>query len=592
MILNSLTAEQRIAVKKEGHVLLSACPGSGKTRTIIHKLAYESSKLDENSKKKVVAVTFTVRASDEIFTRLHEMAIDTSRIWSGTLHSFCLEWILKPYSCYIPELQNGYTIADEAFKISLLNVLKRKYKLESYEDINTRFRRNGEHSESNNLKILLLKDYYLELKNKKLIDFDLLLHYSYKLLITYPKIGKVLSNLFHLICVDEYQDTQDLSYAIVCNIINAGNSKTSLFLAGDMDQAIYHSLGGVAKSKIEIEVELNNQQVTELSLSGNFRSTQRIVDYYNSFQTSPISITAKGNNANDQGVISYNNIVNKDDLVDEIAKLIQKNIDNNVIESEICILFPQWWLITSITKKLKSLLPDVNFDASGLAPMSKSRDNFWYKLSRLFLTEPSPTIYSLRYKWARELMDKFHEHTGMEFPETYNTERNILRLTNSIVSEETEAVPYLEDCFNQFIAKLVLDLNSFGTLKNDLNVYLRSVRSRLSDTDYTVPSDIESFKSLYKERSGIVINTCVGIKGEEFETVIAFGLLEGYLPHWNDIFRSSDNGLKSANKLMYVICSRAKKNLHLLSERGRTTKGGKYLISTPVLHGKSYMYDK
>ena len=82
------------------------------------------------------------------------------------------------------------------------------------------------------------------------------------------------------------------------------------------------------------------------------------------------------------------------------------------------------------------------------------------------------------------------------------------------------------------------------------------------------------------------------IKGEEFETVIAFGLLEGYLPHWNDIFRSSDNGLKSANKLMYVICSRAKKNLHLLSERGRTTKGGKYLISTPVLHGKSYMYDK
>ncbi|NRD71029.1 ATP-dependent helicase [Psychrobacter okhotskensis] len=585
MILNSLTLEQKLAVQQDGHVLLSACPGSGKTRTIIHKLAYESSRLDENSKKKVVAVTFTVRASDEIFNRLNRMSIDSSRIWSGTLHSFCLEWILKPYSCYLLELQNGYTIADEAYKISLINDLKKKYRVDLYID-NTRLDRNGCFVESDNRKKTILNYYHQDLKEQKLIDFDLLLYYSYQLLVTHPKIGRVLSNLFHLICVDEYQDTQDLSYAIICNIINADNGNTSLFLAGDIDQAIYHSLGGVAKNKTEIESELNGQKIIEISLTGNFRSTQRIIDYYNSFQSNPIRIIAQGANANEQGVISYNNTVNKDELINEIVRLIKESINNGVAENEICVLFPQWWLITSITGKLKSLLPDVNFDASGLAPMSKNRDNFWYKLSHLFLTESSPTIYSLRYKWAKELIDKFHEHTGTEFPEPYYIERNLLRLTNLITSDKTDVVSYLEDCFLQFANKLNLNSKKYPSLGESWKVYFKNIKSRLNDRSYNVPSDIDSFKKLYKERGGIVINTCMGIKGEEFETVIAFGLLNGYIPHSNE---SSPH--HASNKMMYVISSRAKKNLHLISETGRMIRYSNS-VATPVLSSKRYRYDK
>ncbi|MBH0066064.1 UvrD-helicase domain-containing protein [Psychrobacter sp. SZ93C1] len=585
MILNNLTREQKLAVQQDGHVLLSACPGSGKTRTIIHKLAYESSRLDDNSKKKVVAVTFTIRASDEIFNRLNRMSIDSSRIWSGTLHSFCLEWILKPYSCYLLELQNGYTIADEAYKISLINDLKEKYRVNLYID-NTRLDRNGSFVESDNRKKAILNYYHQDLKEQKLIDFDLLLYYSYQLLVTYPKIGRVLSNLFHLICVDEYQDTQDLSYAIICNIINANNGNTSLFLAGDIDQAIYHSLGGVAKNKTEIESELNGQKIIEMSLTGNFRSTQRIIDYYNSFQSNPIPIIAQGANANEQGVISYNNTVNQDELVNELVRLIQENINNGIAENEICVLFPQWWLITSITGKLKSLLPDVNFDASGLAPMSKNRDNFWYTLSHLFLTESSPTIYSLRYKWAKELIDKFHEHTGTEFPEPYYIERNILRLTNSITSDKTEVVSYLEDCFFQFANKLNLDSKKYPSLGESWKVYFKNIKLRLNDRSYNVPSDIDSFKKLYKERGGIVINTCMGIKGEEFETVIAFGLLNGYIPHSNEA-----SPHHASNKMMYVISSRAKKNLHLISETGRMIRDSNG-VATPVLSNKRYTYDK
>jgi superfamily I DNA/RNA helicase len=113
MSLDDLNDEQKIAVKQDGNVLLTACPGSGKTRVLIYKLSHELLHYEEKSKKRIIALTFTVRASEEIFRRLNAMGIKSDRIWSGTLHSFCLEWILKPYSSYLPELNNGYSIADK-----------------------------------------------------------------------------------------------------------------------------------------------------------------------------------------------------------------------------------------------------------------------------------------------------------------------------------------------------------------------------------------------------------------------------------------------------------------------------------------------
>jgi superfamily I DNA/RNA helicase len=195
VILTKLNNEQIIAVQQNGHVLLTACPGSGKTRVIIHKLAYELSKLSEHSKKRVAALTFTVRASEEIFRRLNAMGINSNRIWSGTLHSFCLEWIIKPHSCYLPELRNGYSIADETFCFDLLNALKVKYKLKPIDPVNLRFNRDGSFVEPKSVQKNLLKEYHKILKEKRLIDFDLLLYYSYRILVIHPKIQVTLSNL-------------------------------------------------------------------------------------------------------------------------------------------------------------------------------------------------------------------------------------------------------------------------------------------------------------------------------------------------------------------------------------------------------------
>lgn len=588
MILDKLSDEQRKAVEEQGNVILTACPGSGKTRVIIHKLAHEVVKIPENSKKKIVALTFTVRASEEIFRRLNAMGINNNRIWSGTLHAFCLEWILKPYSSYLPELKNGYSIADETFCSDLISSLKEKYGLRQIDPVNLRFNRDGSFTELKSIQKKLLTEYHETLKAKKVIDFELILLYSYHLLSRFPKIAQTLSNIFKLICVDEYQDTQDLLYAIICSIVNAG-SNTSLFLVGDTDQAIYTSLGGVAKSIDEIKLEINGKKIIPLTLTGNYRSSQRIIDFYRHFQSQEIEIKALGVNADRKGMITLNNTIVQIKVVNEIARLIQLNLDKGIPENEICVLVPQWWLMTSISRKLRALLPNVHFDASGLAPMSRNRENIWYKLSRLFLTQPSPKIYSARYRWASELIDLFRSHTSTQFKEEFLEPRNLLRLINSIKSDETEGIDYLIDCFAKFLVAVEIDYIRFPELVENRELFFKNIEARLNDPEFKVPSDVASFKSFYREMTGVIINTCIGVKGEEFETVIVYGLLSGFIPHWNEIF--SGNASDASNKLMYVICSRAKTNLHLISERGRTTRAGTELIITPELESKKFKYD-
>ena len=78
------------------------------------------------------------------------------------------------------------------------------------------------------------------------------------------------------------------------------------------------------------------------------------------------------------------------------------------------------------------------------------------------------------------------------------------------------------------------------------------------------------------------------MKGTEFDAVIAYALLEDMVPHFND-----PNGQESAMKLLYVIGSRARKNLHLISERGRIRQysGEEYQV-TRKLAACTFGYDQ
>jgi len=116
-----LNPEQEAAIAEERSVFLVACPGSGKTRTLTYKIARELSKLQPDDNKWVIAITYTHRAADEIHERIENLGVDTSKLWIGTIHSFCLEWIIKPYAIYHDALKNGFYCSRLAMKGEIID---------------------------------------------------------------------------------------------------------------------------------------------------------------------------------------------------------------------------------------------------------------------------------------------------------------------------------------------------------------------------------------------------------------------------------------------------------------------------------------
>lgn len=64
---------------------------------------------------------------------------------------------------------------------------------------------------------------------------------------------------------------------------------------------------------------------------------------------------------------------------------------------------------------------------------------------------------------------------------------------------------------------------------------------------------------MFPRKSGVVINSYHGVKGEEYTTVIAFGFLNGLIPNWDLIINKKDSRTIETQKLLYVVCSRSKK---------------------------------
>lgn len=595
MILSNLNDPQKEAVTFDGNALITACPGSGKTRVLTRRVAYEIYERINNSKQLVAALTFTNRAASELEHRLDRLNIQPRQLWAGTIHSFCLEWILRPYAGYSKNLKNGFIVVDNYYSEEELKKLKKKYDIPVKYSISTRITKDRKFEDINydipnyqdNPYYKVLIEYYTNLSKNRQINFDLILYLAYKLLEDYPRIAKNLSKIFTLICVDEYQDTQELQYEIIHMILRAGEGETSIFYVGDTNQAIYDSLGGIAKPKEQIERE-TGLTLTNLNLPGNYRSTQKIVDYYSSFQVDELTITAEGQYRDDPSEITYSKEVYYESVAEYICDLIKKAINEQGIDpTEICVLAPQWYPLAHMGRKLNALLPEIPFDAPGLSPIRKDIENIWYKMARLVLSEPHPRYFLIRMRWARQIIEDLRSHVGTVIPHQYESPKGLLRLVNSISIQEDDGLEYLRATFTEITNALNFLVEDYPGLQNNWDSFFDGAQSRIDDERNNYPSDTNAFRKLFKSKKGVVINTCQGVKGEEFECVIAFSLLDGKVPHWTVNRWRPEESEPSSKRMMYVIGSRAKRFLHLISETGRP-KGD---LPTPVLGALEYEYD-
>ena len=187
-----------------------------------------------------------------------------------------------------------------------------------------------------------------------------------------------------------------------------------------------------------------------------------------------------------------------------------------------------------MTRKLVARLPEYSFDGPGMVPFARDIDNFWYKLSKIILTEPSPLMYVKRLRWAGEVLSDL-EVAGANIVKL--TRKGFLRECNSVQLTETDGLLYLEAFFATLFAALKINFRIYPVLQEHYDAFFDSSKSRIDrlrkDSEEFI-GDIGSFTRVFEYRGGIILSTIHGVKGTEFDTVIAYGLLEGMVPHYSE----------------------------------------------------------
>lgn len=567
--LADLNPKQREVCCSSDNYVLTSCPGSGKTRTITYRLAYLCHKYP-NSRKLNIAITYTNRAAEEIEHRLSGMGIDLSSVWTGTIHQFCMHFIIRPYSIYSERLRKGYTIIDEYVaeqrcREAALNSGKpyNEYEPLSDPDVFAAYRA-------------------LLLCNKE-IDFDLILELSLELLRTCPFICENIAGTIRSIHVDEYQDTQESQYQILAAIIRA-NTNINLLFVGDVNQLIYRSLGSVAKSADEIRT-LYPMNFQEEVLNGCYRSTQRLVDYYTNFEVCQTQAIAVSSSRDEHGIIAYDRTIHRNNLTSTIAEIISSQLSVGIPEHEICIAAPQWHLLYPVSRQLQTLLPDVRFDAPDITPFKYDKMNPFYLLAQLTFTSAS-SRFIFRKRVAREFLEILQGDYCVPVGNRVDV-YGVLKAVNEGIDPAQDGMACLQQVVEHVFCYLKVSLEEEIHLNDTYKAFLAKAYKRIAD--HNLSRAYYDLVNSFKEKEGVKISTIHGLKGEEYHTVIAFGLLKGYVPAWKAIFDPNVSEQQEAKKLLYVLCSRAKRNLFLFSETGRVTQ--KNYPYTPNVELRSVNFD-
>lgn len=586
IILKNLNDQQKDIVRTTANMLVTACPGSGKTRVLTHKLAY-SAYSEPQSMQKVIAITYTNRAADEIKERLELYGFDHPAIWAGTIHQFCLEYIIYPYAMFLPRLGKGYRIIDEYVSGRYIHQIVEDLKLNInfWDRMKINLKLDGELNiiECNYKQVVDL--YHKKLKSNKEIDFDLILALSYQILKHHPIASENVSNIMRCLFIDEYQDTNELQYQII-GLLTRANNRINTMLVGDIDQAIYGSLGGVAKDIDQIG-DITQLQIEHKTLNGCYRSTQRLVDFYSYFQKEYYEVDSLAPYANIDGIISLDTVIHRDSVYSHIAEIIKKKIDEGIKEADICVIAPQWNLLYPLSRNLRSLLPGIAFDAPDISPFKADDMNVFYKLSRLIFTEPGVKV-SRRKRIATEIINCLSQEFGVHLKDNIDCFW-LLKRINGTQSTTDNGIEHFCIVIDSLFSECNINEAAYPSLYKEYKSFIEKVNDRVEK--HSLSYELPLFYKAFKEKSGVVITSCHKIKGEEYNTVIAFGILQGKIPHWDAIFSDRNIADDEARKMIYVIASRAKKELYLIAEQGRTTQRGSPLRLTSILQSYSYSYD-
>ena len=289
-ILDSLNEQQRNAVASPANnLLVLAGAGSGKTRVLVHRIAWLI-EAEDVSPFSILAVTFTNKAAREMRGRIEELRQQpTGGMWVGTFHGLAHRLLRSHWKeAGLPE---DFQILDADDQLRLIKRLLKTLRIDEEKwpakqcqwYINSQkdegFRsHNIEHLDDDYTKtqLSIYKAYEDACNNGGMIDFGEILLRAHELWLNNPKVLSHYQNRFKFILVDEFQDTNSIQYAWVQVLAGANNR---MMVVGDDDQSIYGWRGAKIENIQKFNVDFPDSDIVRLEQ--NYRSTANILNAAN-----------------------------------------------------------------------------------------------------------------------------------------------------------------------------------------------------------------------------------------------------------------------------------------------------------------------
>lgn len=614
-LINGLNDKQKEAVlATDGPCLVIAGAGSGKTKVLTHKIAYD---IESGIKPwNILAITFTNKAANEMKERIEKLIGDAAKdLWMGTFHSICVR-ILRRYIDRIG-YKTDFVIFDTSDQKTLIKECLKTLKVDD-----KIFTDRGVLSEISNGKNEMLEPkaygvkyagdfrkktiaeiyelYQRRLRENNAIDFDDIINFTIKILSENPDVLDYYTEKFKYILVDEYQDTNKAQFTLVSLLASKYGNVTAV---GDNDQGIYSFRGADISNILNFERDFPGTRI--IKLEQNYRCTGNILKAANAVikhnenkydkklwtenEEGHFPCIYCGEDEYDEGryIVEQINHLKTEEYYknSDFTILYRMNAQSRAIEDILMREGIPYKVIGGLKFYERKEIKDI---IAYLRLIHNSADNL--SLKRI-INEPKRGIGKTSIEQIQEISDK----TGNSMYEIIrNAQEYGLTRVFSNSRDFIEQIEYLKSKKDELkISDLIKEtLNKTGytkALENENSVEAETRIENLEEfltvaiefeeesadntlaeflENITLSSDIDGMED---QDNSITLMTLHSAKGLEFPVVFLVGMEEGIFPGYKTI--GEPQALEEERRLFYVGITRAKQYLYLTCAKHRTIFG-------------------
>jgi DNA helicase-2/ATP-dependent DNA helicase PcrA len=591
-------AQYEAATTMAGPLLIIAGAGTGKTRTLVYRVAHL---IDQGvDPRSILLLTFTRRAAEEMLRRA-SLLIDhrCTQVAGGTFHSFA-NLVLRVSGRHIG-LAPSFTIMDRPDSEDVIQLIRAEMGLNAKDKRFPRKQTVGEifsmslnkqtalndlleleypHLVDVNYELTELFRRYIDYKRtKSLLDYDDLLTRLRDLLADHIAVRNRLSDTYRFIMVDEYQDTNHLQAEIV-RLLAATHDNVAV--VGDDAQSIYSFRGANFRNIMDFPKHFPGASI--IKLEENYRSTQPILNVTNEIIQRAKEgyekrlFTSKGSGARPKLVQAGSEQMQSQFVCQKILELREEGVPL----WDIAVLFRSSFHSFDLEIELaRHKIPFVKRGGfqfmetahvkdllAHLRVLANSQDTIsWHRVLMLlegigpgasqkitkWLIDGANPVERLRSYQAKGKVAQELKTLAQVLEEAKRTE---------LPSEQAQYllqyyIPILKQNYPDDHPKRLRDLEHF----QGMTERYRNLERLLSDMALEPPNDsIGGVLAVDPDEGPLVLSTIHSAKGLEFHSVFIIWALEGRFP---SIYVDSDEDLEEERRLLYVAATRAKQNLFI-----------------------------